>query len=157
MSELIRPGRFFDSSFGDLFSWATDPFYRDMWAVTPRSFGEGQVWSPRVDLVEKDDCFLVKAEVPGVPRENISVDLKGDILTVSGEKADERKSDEEREGTVYHRMERSYGKFERSIRLPKHIDRKGIQATCKDGMLTVRVPKKQVEKSESQKIEISAE
>ncbi|GJD11671.1 Small heat shock protein C4 [Galdieria sulphuraria] len=84
MSELVRPGRFFDSSFGDLFSWATDPFYRDIWSVTPRSIGEGQIWSPRVDLVEKDDCFLVKAEVPGVPKENINVDLKGDILTVSG-------------------------------------------------------------------------
>eukprot|EP00871_Galdieria_phlegrea_P001192 jgi/Galph1/2073/GphlegSOOS_G733.1 len=157
MSELARSGRFFDSSFGDLFSW-TDPFYRDFMSMIPRVSGsEAQVWSPRVDLIEKDDAFIVKAEVPGVRRENVSVDLKGDILTISGEKSDEKKADEEKEGYVYHRMERSYGKFERSIRLPKHVDRRAIKATCKDGMLTVTVPKKQVEKSESQKIEIASE
>ncbi|GJQ12861.1 hypothetical protein GpartN1_g4652.t1 [Galdieria partita] len=158
MSELVRPGRFFDSGFGDLFSWTNDPFFRDSWNLLPRtSNSESQLWSPRVDLIEKEDAFLVKAEVPGVPRENIKVDLKGDILSVSGEKADEKKSDEEREGTVFHRMERSYGKFERSIRLPKQIDKQGIKASCKDGILTVTVPKKHIEKSESQKIEISYE
>ncbi|MCB2186625.1 MAG: Hsp20/alpha crystallin family protein [Deltaproteobacteria bacterium] len=104
--------------------------------VWPAVTGGGE-FSPRLDLKETDDGYEVMAEVPGLKPEDIKVDLKGDILTISGEKRDER----EETNDNYHLVERTFGRFERTVHLPGEVDRTGIVAKQKDGVLTVTLPK----------------
>ena len=92
-------------------------------------------WKPRVDISENDSQFVIKAELAGVPKEDIKVSLDNNILTVSGE----RKS--EVEDKKHHRIERFYGSFSRSFSLPENVDESSIQAENKDGVLTLTLPK----------------
>eukprot|EP00871_Galdieria_phlegrea_P002069 jgi/Galph1/2863/GphlegSOOS_G1497.1 len=155
MSQVSRTGRTFENSRDDAFLWANSPFYRVVKTLLPRDIqSSSENWSPTADLIEKEDAFLLKVEVPGLSKENIKVDLNGDILTVSGERIHEHETEK---GMVYHNMERFYGTFERSVRLPKQIDRNSVKASYKDGILTITVPKERVEKSEYQKIEVTSE
>ena len=95
------------------------------------------LWAPRVDLRDTGDALLVHAELPGVPKENIKVDVKNGILHLSGER---KHSEEHREGTYLY-QERSFGKFSRSLRLPSTAKEDSIEARFKEGVLEVRVPK----------------
>ncbi|MCW8879406.1 MAG: Hsp20/alpha crystallin family protein [Kangiellaceae bacterium] len=92
-------------------------------------------WKPRVDISENDAQFIIKAELAGVPKEDIKVSLDNNVLTISGE----RKS--EVEDKKHHRIERFYGSFSRSFSLPENIDESSIQAENKDGILTLTLPK----------------
>ena len=111
-----------------------DPFFRFGRWTDDDSTG---MWNPAVDLFEKDDHFVIKAELPGVDKNDIKVDLKDRVLTVSGE----RNSDNEVKEENYYRRERSYGKFQRAFRLPADVDSDKIKAEFKDGVLQVEVPK----------------
>ena len=105
-------------------------------------------WRPMVDTYEKDDAILVNAELPGVNREDISVDVKNNILTISGE----RKHEEDVNEDNYFRKERFYGKFQRSFTLPDNVDSEKVDAVYKDGVLEVKIPK--TEQGTTKKIEI---
>lgn len=94
-------------------------------------------FNPAVDIVESNDAYLVKAEVPGLAPENIDVQVENDVLTVRGERKHE--SEEERGG--YRRVERSYGSFARSFVLPKGTRAEAIEAQVEHGVLTVTIPK----------------
>jgi HSP20 family protein len=94
-------------------------------------------FSPRVDIVERDEEIEVSAELPGLDREDIEVSLSDEVLTVRGEKRVER---EEEKGSVY-RMERSYGSFRRQVALPCEIEADRVKATFKNGVLTITLPK----------------
>lgn len=94
-------------------------------------------WHPRADIIEKDNEFVVSAELPGVDRDHIGVELKDNILTLSGE----RKSEEEIKEESYTRRERIFGRFERSFHLPENVNGEKINAEYKDGILTIRIPK----------------
>lgn len=96
-----------------------------------------ELFSPRVDIKETEEAFEIIAEVPGLKAEEIELSLTGDVLTVKGEKKSER---EEKEGS-YHLVERSFGRFQRSFRLPGEVDRSKLGALHKDGVLTVTLPK----------------
>jgi len=97
-------------------------------------------WAPRADIVETKNSFEVNAELPGVPKENIKVNVVDDTLTIEGEKkADVEKKDEE--GKVYQR-ERSYGSFKRSFVLPENADIKNIHAGYDHGVLKLILSKK---------------
>jgi HSP20 family protein len=111
-----------------------DPFFRLGRMVDDDSMG---MWNPAVDLYEKDDHFVIKAELPGVDKNDIKVDLKDRVLTLSGE----RTYDNEVKEDNYYRKERSYGKFQRAFRLPADVDSDKIKAEFKDGVLQVEVPK----------------
>jgi HSP20 family protein len=95
------------------------------------------MWNPAVDLYEKDDQFIIKAELPGVNKDDIKVDLKDRVLTLSGERTYENEVKEEN----YYRRERSYGKFQRAFTLPADVDSEKIKAEFKDGVLQIEVPK----------------
>jgi len=95
------------------------------------------LWNPAVDLYETDDHFVIKAELPGVDKKDIKVDLKDRTLTLSGE----RSYDNEIKTENYYRKERSYGKFQRAFSLPADVDPDTITAELKDGVLRVEVPK----------------
>ncbi len=110
--------------------------------------GTGRTAVPAVDLVDKDDKLLLKADMPGIPKENIKVEVKGDRIEISAETKEE--SEEEKEG--YIRRERSYTSYYRSIPLPTKVDSEKIDASFKDGVLTIEMPK--VEAAEVKRIEV---
>jgi HSP20 family protein len=99
-------------------------------------------WNPAVDLYEKDDHFVIKAELPGVDKKNIAIDLKDRVLTLSGERSYENEVKDEN----YYRRERSYGKFQRAFTLPADVDSDKIKAEFKDGLLQIEVPKPERQK-----------
>jgi HSP20 family protein len=97
----------------------------------------GSRWIPPMDLVEDDEHFLVRADLPGVEEKDVNVELQDNVLTISGE----RKSDAEQHKEGYYRIERAYGAFSRSLTLPEGIDPEGIKAGFANGVLELRVPK----------------
>ncbi len=98
--------------------------------------GGGADWNPRVDVIRKDDSIVVRADIPGVRKEDITVEVDDDHLVLKGKR--ESSEEEKREG--YYRSERSYGSFYRSIPLPKGVDKEQVKAGYKDGVLEVNVP-----------------
>ncbi len=117
-----------------------DPFFRIGRMADDDSMG---MWNPAVDLYEKDDRFVIKAELPGVDKNDIKIDLKDRVLTLSGERTYDNEVKEEN----YYRKERSYGKFQRAFRLPADVDSDKIKAEFKDGVLQVEVPKPEEHKA----------
>ena len=111
----------------------------------------GGTWMPSVDVSETADKIVVKAEIPGIDSKDIDISLSGDVLTIKGEKKTEREEKEEN----YHLVERGYGSFTRSLRLPVGVEADKIEASYKQGILTVTCPKKEEVKAKT--IEIKAE
>jgi HSP20 family protein len=94
-------------------------------------------WSPRVDISETDNEFVIKAEIPEVTKEDVKVSVDNGVLTIQGE----RKQEKEEKGKRFHRVERYYGSFVRSFTLPDNIDETKVKASFKDGMLNLQIPK----------------
>jgi HSP20 family protein len=94
-------------------------------------------FTPTVDFSESKDAFVVKAEIPGIEPRDISVSLENQMLTIKGEKKHEKEEKDEQ----YYRMERSYGAFARTVRLPAAVDGSKVTAGFKNGLLTVALPK----------------
>jgi len=94
-------------------------------------------WAPRVDIAETDKEFIINAEIPDVKKEDVKVMVDNGILTISGE----RKQEKEEKGKKFHRVERFYGSFSRSFTLPNNVYESKIEASFKDGMLNLTVPK----------------
>lgn len=94
-------------------------------------------WAPMMDVTETKDAVMVKAEVPGMDPKDIQISLQEQLLTIKGEKHQEKEEKEER----YYRMERSYGVFTRTVRLPVAVDGSKVSASFKNGLLTVTLPK----------------
>lgn len=115
-----------------------------------RRFTDEGEWMPSVDFSETAKEIIVNAEIPGVEAKEIDVNLKGNVLTIKGERKREHEEKEEN----FHRIERSYGSFYRSLRLPAEVDREKIKATYKKGVLRITMPK--TKKEAGKKIEISA-
>lgn len=105
-------------------------------------------WNPVVDIFEKDDTIVIKAELPGVDKKDIQIDIKENILTLRGERA----TDNEIKEDNYYRRERTCGKFERLFTLPDHIDAEKITAEFKDGVLRIGIPKP--EETKPRKIDV---
>ena len=99
-------------------------------------------FAPAVDVKETAEAVVIKAEVPGMAAEEISLAVTGDVLTIKGEKKSEREEKEEN----YHLVERSYGSFSRSLKLPAAVDVDKIEARYDQGVLTVTCPKKEAVK-----------
>ena len=97
------------------------------------------MWTPAVDIYENNDSVVVKAELPGVEKDQISVEVKDGILSLRGERKFEKEVKEE----SYHRIERSYGSFQRSFSLPVSVDQEKVTAHFRNGVLEVTLPKKE--------------
>ena len=108
-----------------------------------------RTWSPAVDIRETDESYLVHAELPGLSKDDINITLEDTILKLSGERRFEKDVEEEQ----YHRIERTYGTFTRAFSLPSRVDAGHVQASFKDGVLTITVPK--MEEAKPHKIDIS--
>jgi len=131
---------------------------REMDRLWDEYFGPGrralqpfeEVWTPAVDVSETGDKVTVKAEIPGLEAKDIDISIVGDTLTIKGEKKAER----EEKGENFHLVERSYGSFSRTLKLPTAVDADKVEATYKNGVLTITCPKKEEVKPKA--IEIKA-
>jgi len=141
---------------GDLFSELTG-IQQEMNRLFDGFFGESRqdiaegTWLPAVDVSESGMEIVVKAELPGMSKDDIELNLQDNVLTLKGEKKQEKKEEKEN----YHRVERSYGSFSRSFTLPADVDPEKVQATFKDGVLEITLSK--VEEAKHKKIKISTE
>ena len=94
-------------------------------------------WMPAMDLLETDDEFVLRADLPGMTEDDVSIELEDNVLTVSGE----RKAEHEEKGEGFYRVERAFGSFSRSLTLPQGVDPEAVNAGFEKGVLEVRVPK----------------
>ena len=94
-------------------------------------------WVPAMDLVETDEHLVLRADLPGMRRDDVDIEIKDGALTVSGE----RKAEHEENAEGYYRVERAYGRFSRSLTLPDGIEPDAVEASFADGVLEVRIPK----------------
>ncbi len=136
-----RPTAFF----ADPFFRSLDQFFGD--EPSRRSARDG--WVPAIDVRETDESFVFTAELPGLSKNDVSITLEDNVLSLVGE----RKFDQEESKNEFRRIERSYGHFTRSFTLPNEVDHDKVEARYGDGLLTVTVPK--TEKSKPRKIQIS--
>jgi len=135
--------RWFDEPFRTPFSLLRRPLSPMRW------FAEET--APHVDIFEEGDELIVKAELPGLDREDINVTLRDDLLTISGEKKKEEKIEEKN----YYRLERSSGSFTRSFHLPVEVQTDKVKATFKSGVLEMRMPKTEEAKEKEVSIKIN--
>lgn len=113
----------------------------------PQEF-ENAIWSPLSDISEDKDNFKIRLDLPGMKKEDVKINMENNMLSISGERKQEKESD----NSKYHRVERVYGKFYRSFTLPESIEHEKIDAEFKDGQLTITVPKS--EKAKPKQLEI---
>jgi len=105
-------------------------------------------WSPAVDIYETDNEIMVQAELPGVDRKDIALQLENNVLTLKGDRRFEKETNQEN----YHRIERSYGGFSRAFTIPTVVDEDKIRADYRDGILKIALPKKEQVKAKQIKI-----
>jgi len=118
--------------------------------VTSRSdVSSAEDWVPSVDISETDDGFIVTADVPGMGAEDIKISVANDVLTLKGDKKNIREGD----GENFHRVERTFGSFERTFSLPTGVDSGSVKAKYKDGVLEVKIPKSKEAKPQEIKVE----
>jgi HSP20 family protein len=111
---------------------------------------DAKMWAPAVDIIDEKDHIRVKADLPGMKREDIEVNMENDMLTIRGEKKEEK---EVKEKDVV-RSERHYGSFQRAFSLPVSVDASKVNAVYKDGVLVVTLPKKEGARPKQVKVEV---
>jgi HSP20 family protein len=146
---LMRRGRDPLAGFGSL-----QEAVRDMLTTWP--FGEREAlsmadWSPSCNVFETAEEYRIEAELPGVKEEDLEVNVEDRVLTLRGERREEK----EEKGKKYHRVESSYGSFMRSFTLPADADEDKVAADYKDGLLKVRIPRTAPKESKARSVEIS--
>lgn len=107
-------------------------------------------WAPTTDVLETKDSLIIRAELPGMTEKDINVEVENGVLTIAGE----RKFDEETKEKNYHRIERAYGKFVRTLTLPTNVDSETIKATFNEGLLELTIPKKEESKPKKISFEV---
>ena len=110
-------------------------------------------WIPAMDLVETEDAFVLRADLPGLSEQDVNIELEDNVLTVSGE----RKAEHEERKEGYYRVERASGSFSRSLTLPEGVDPEAVSANFERGVLEVRVPKPEQRKPRRVAISVGAE
>jgi len=125
-----RPGR---NIAGKHFSDIMDEFFNE--AIANRS----STFTPSINISETEDQFSIEVEIPGMKKEDININIENNRLTISGE----RKQKAEEDGRRFHRVETTYGSFERSFQLPDHIDEESIEASYKNGLLHINMGKRE--------------
>lgn len=113
--------------FGKRFSDIMDEFFNDAVATRQSTF------SPSIDISETDKQFIIDVEVPGMNKKDIDLNIENDMLTISGERSFKKEED----GKQFHRVESHYGTFNRTFRLPDHVDSESVKATYDNGILQI--------------------
>jgi HSP20 family protein len=118
-----------------------------------RGNGTARRWLPAMDLVETADHYVLRADLPGLSDEDVTIQIEDNVLMVSGE----RKADHEGEREGYYRLERAFGSFSRSLTLPEGVDPESVQAKFDRGVLEIRVPKPEQKKTKTVQIAVGAQ
>ena len=119
----------------------------------PRQAAEGQPaldWAPAADVSETEAEYLIKADLPEVRKEDVSITVQDGVLTLSGERRQEVRAENEK----VHRVERAYGSFVRRFALPENADEQSIRAESRDGVILIHIPKQKVVQPQPRQIEI---
>jgi HSP20 family protein len=130
-----------------------DRFFAETLRRWPRPAAEGRAaldWAPPADVSETEAEYLIKADLPEVRKEDVSITVQDGVLTLSGERRQEKRTDDEK----VHRVERVYGSFARRFALPENADEQGIRAESRDGVILIRIPKQKVVQPQPRQIEI---
>lgn len=124
----------------------------DQWYRPARYRAEGEAldWMPAVDILEADEHIEIRAEIPGLSDQDVQVSVTDDVLTLRGEKTQENEAEHKK----YHRVERSYGRFQRSFTLPANLNSGAIEAKFTNGVLTVSIPKVEAVKPKTVQINV---
>ena len=125
-----------------------DDFFRG-WPEPRKGLLEGE-WAPSIDVAETEEEIVVTAELPGIKQEEVDITIADDVLTLKGEKKEEKEVKKKN----YHRIERSYGSFQRSVGLPVGVQADKAKATYKNGVLSITVPKAEEAKPKQIKINV---
>lgn len=133
-----------------------DELFAD-WAGAFRRTGAAEGFTPRVDVSESDKEIKIVAELPGVEEKDVEVTLSGNQLTIKGQKRHESEEKKEEKGRTYHRIERSFGSFQRVMSVPYDIDPGKVTAEFKAGVLTVTLPKPAEVVAQTKKIAIKSQ
>jgi HSP20 family protein len=144
--ELAGWERDMDRMFEDFFGRRVRPWWPERWFRGD----EMEARPPVVDVFEEKDDVVVKAELPGMEKDNIEVNLTDHMLTIKGEK----KKEEEVKKENYYRAERSYGSFVRSLELPREVQADKVKAAFKNGILEIRMPKTEEAKAKEVKVKV---
>lgn len=144
--DLSRWERDMDRMMEDFFGRRMRSWWPEGWFKADKL----EVRAPAVDLYEEKDDIVIKAEIPGMDKDNIEVNLTDHTLTIKGEKKKEEEVKEEN----YYRSERSYGSFVRTLELPKDVHADKVKASFKNGILEVRMPKTEEAKAKEIKVKI---
>ena len=127
-----------------------DNLFDASWQDLPSRLSREASWMPSLDIAEDKDSITIKADLPGVKQADIDVSISGDVLTIKGE----RKQEQEVKDKKFHRVERFYGAFSRSLSLPDYVDAAKISAAYKDGVLEITLPKTEKAKPQQIKVEV---
>lgn len=129
------------------------PFFDDLFGSVDGGRMSGLLRAPVADVVETENDIKVYAEMPGLTPADIQLDIENNVLTIAGEKHEERKEGDDK--STWHLTERRYGHFSRSFVLPRDVDQDGIRASFENGILTVVIPKS--ERARRRRIEVKPE
>jgi len=140
---------------GDLARWGEtlDRFFGEVAPTDWDQLLSARGWAPAVDIYEEDNAIVLKAEVPGLTKDEIVVEVHEGTLTIKGEKKEEK----EEKTKHFYRAERRYGAFQRSFQLPDTVDHEAIKATFKNGVLELTLPKIEKKAPEARKIEVATD
>ena len=130
-----------------------DRFFADAFRRLPRNgteAGTSPEWAPSADVSETEGEYLIKAEIPEVRKEDLSVTVQDGVLILSGERQQEKRDDSAR----MHRVERRFGSFARRFALPEDADDQGIRAESRDGVVTIHIPKQKIAQPEPRQIQV---
>ncbi len=130
-----------------------DRFFADAFRRWPRASVEGRAaadWAPAADVTETEGEYLIKAELPEVRKEDVSLSVQDGVLTLTGERKQDKREDNEK----VHRVERFYGSFARRFSLPEDADEQSIKAESKNGVILIHIPKHKVVQPQARQIEV---
>jgi len=130
-----------------------DRLFADAYRRLPRNAAEGKPsldWAPPADVSETEGEYLIKAEIPEVRKEELSLTVQDGVLTLAGERRQEKRED----GEKMHRVERQFGSFARRFALPEDVDDQAIRAECRDGVVIIHIPKHKVVQPQPRQIQV---
>ena len=146
MAEDIE--RLFDSDFGRVGYGMSPRLMSNPWRHEGK-FADA-LWAPQVETFRRDNNLVIRADLPGLNKDNVNIEVEDDVLMISGERNDENKDERD----DYYRSERSYGRFFRALQLPEGVDADKIEASFKDGVLEVTIPTPKVQTPRNRQVKI---
>lgn len=153
---LREPELYFESLHNELNNFLRDTFLHPSFS-DPLNIKKNSIWRPAVEVKQTDNEYKVKVQLPGVNPEDIDVELDNDFMTITAEIEEEKeKSDEKDKNEKYHTCEFRYGRYQRTISFDQPIKSAEAEAEYKNGVLSIKIPKQQIEQQKSKKLEIKS-